>query len=502
MITKLPYVLPDYTRLIWHSAAAKAVWGDRLSAINAAWSNTEREAVVVGVRASSLTFVDPLHLPEVAAWAAVRGLVVLPLGTYGQAGQYSATSTAVQAGRPWHYRIALTKADLIAQWADLWSNKGKPADNQLIGQLLGYPECCRAFFETVWVQRQGVDTTWQMAEGTPSADPHEERTLHVPASTPREANIMLRWLGVRAVPHLPCSFECAATVAQGQQYLEIMRRINPQAADWLLEMLDWPVEWSALHGGAEIRTPVLTISARTDATGEKYLVRKAGNTYPAEGARGLRFPFRIQTGQVTDKPSFKRSVQPVWELNGFSSEEGMKRAHDVLLSLLPTTKQPTQVRAPDEMETPHIGRLLDLGCGTGRLLERARDAGWIVSGLEIDSTRAGAATIPIRRGDLLDVASWNEGPRHDVIVFMPGRLLENVEPAKAEQVRQSLLAWSADEGTPRLVLMYAYGDWLTKHGSLASLVEKAGLGGGVVRATRAEEGVEAALIAYGGSLHG
>jgi hypothetical protein len=58
-----------------------------------------------------------------------------------------------------------------------------------------------------------------------------------------------------------------------------------------MELLDWPVEWSALHGIAEIRTPVVKIATRTDPTPERYVVRWMGKSFPADGARGLMFPY-------------------------------------------------------------------------------------------------------------------------------------------------------------------------------------------------------------------
>jgi hypothetical protein len=57
------------------------------------------------------------------------------------------------------------------------------------------------------------------------------------------------------------------------------------------------VEWSCLHGIAEIKTPLLKVSANTDATASKYVVRRAGDRYPEEGAKGLSFAFRLPHGR-------------------------------------------------------------------------------------------------------------------------------------------------------------------------------------------------------------
>lgn len=465
---RLPFLLADFTRIIWHSAEAKEVWAPRISRINVVWPEVERQAVVEGFRDSCLTFVDPQHLAEVSLWAAVRGLVVLPLAINGVASQYSSTSSPVVSGGPFQYRIVLTRPELAARWAQVW----KEMDNSAVGELLGYPICCQDFFERVWVEEKGVDTTWEMAVNTTSAV-EIERGLKIPAVvSPCQCNIMLRWLGVRLVPHLPCSFECLETVEAADEFASLIDKIDPQVLDWIYEMLEWPIEWSALHGIAEVRTPVLTVSTRTNATGKKLVVQRDGTRYPDEGAQGLRFPFRIVSGKVTDKPSFKRSTQPVHELNGFSTEASMNAAHMTLFEVIPQ----------------QAGSFLDLGCGTGRLLERVKGLGWTVMGVEQDSTRAGAGKVPIRRGDLLDTSLWQE--TYDVVAFMPGRLLENTSREKADEVRQAL------KTRGRAVLVYAYGDWLSKFGGLGPLLAEAGLADGDVVASASNDGVAAALLVF------
>ena len=57
-------------------------------------------------------------------------------------------------------------------------------------------------------------------------------------------------------------------------------------------ILDWPMEWSALHGIAEVRTPVFKLAMDTDASAATYVVRHHGRSYPEHGATGLVFPYR------------------------------------------------------------------------------------------------------------------------------------------------------------------------------------------------------------------
>ena len=57
---------------------------------------------------------------------------------------------------------------------------------------------------------------------------------------------------------------------------------------------------------------------------------------------------------------------------------------------------------------------------------------------------------------------------YSLVLLMPGRLLE-VDDTSAARLRSWL------QGHFEHLLVYAYGEWLTRHGGLAGLAEKAGL---------------------------
>ncbi|HKV37784.1 MAG TPA: hypothetical protein VJX67_01120, partial [Blastocatellia bacterium] len=82
------------------------------------------------------------------------------------------------------------------------------------------------------------------------------------------------------------------SVALADQFLTVGRDLGYRAEiDWTLEVLNWPLEWSALHGIAEVKSPIVKISTRTDATLVKYTVQRRSSNYPTEGARGTTFPY-------------------------------------------------------------------------------------------------------------------------------------------------------------------------------------------------------------------
>lgn len=362
--------MKDFTRVAWASATAKATYGPKITPAAAAWTQAEVESVRAGLRGAALVF-EPAH-----------------------------ENSGLPARRVAEGRWALgPDADaLAAAWAD--------KDDDAVGRLLGFPACCRRFFAETW--RQGaLDTTAQMAAngGTDG---------------PPECNILGRWLGLRWVTHLPCSFGCEASVTVGRGFRSIVAAEHAEVID---EVLSWAVEWSALHGVAEVRFPVLRVVTRTTYTPDEVVVRRAGRV-PAGAPRGLRFPNLSAGAPLSLVPP------PSYRDNGFATAEAQERAHSLVLGAL--------------AGRPPRGLTVDLGAGDGTLAEKiGARFGVPVAGIE--AVRRKAATRPtiVRVGDAVAFASMFEGI--DTLVISKQRFLENpgLEAACAAGARQCL-AYSYD----------------------------------------------------------
>jgi hypothetical protein len=285
---RLDFTLPDFTRLIWVNERALNVWEPRINQIARVWWEIEWLSVALGIRSCCLIPVRPEELvSQTEKWiehnfeAVPLQLQQFPLFSYAN------TSGLAKLGKPvdsWMIVGTFKKVSDLQQAFEA-------NDTQQIGRLLGIPSCCIKFFQKTRIAQNLLDTTWSMAaNSTTSSD--EDRSLTVIG--PPEANILWQSLNIRAVPHLPCSFECKESVELGKKLIKIGREAGYEAEmDWLLDILSWPVEWSALHGIAEIKTPILKISTRTDATPIKYVIRREGEAVPLEGAKGLNFPYHI-----------------------------------------------------------------------------------------------------------------------------------------------------------------------------------------------------------------
>jgi len=466
--------LPDFTRLSWVSDQAREVWEPRLRRVTKAWLDIEWLSILSGVRACGVTMVTPEEFIDKAGRWALRGLNAIPVEIQGNAANYGSTGRRPVLGEPFVFRVVVGIPRDVAEFKAAWD----AGDDQAIGDKLGYPPCCYEFFQRVWVKEGYLDTTWPMAVATGGGDVPDDRAIRV--TGPAEANILWRWMGARPVPHLPCSLVCAPTVELGRQLIQVGREAGyGEEMGWLLEILSWPVEWSALHGIAEIKTPILKVSTRTDATKVKYIVRRPGTAYPAEGAQGLGFPYQMPhaTPLVTLSAGFGRGLRnpipavvarPGWYAtdNGFSSRAAMDRAHQPIAELAAAVL------------SGNAGNVLDLGCGNGALLRRIVDTnpGVVPFGIDIDGSRIAHAREVLPEfganfviGDLLDSdALWLDGRRYALVIVMPGRLV-GAGPQRAAALRRKL------ETKCDHLLVYAYGDWLTRHQDLRGLARKVGL---------------------------
>ena len=269
---RLDFILPPFTRVSWVSDAARDVWGPRLERVRAVGREMAWRSVADGVRPCAILMApaEQVQHPALAPWHSV-GLAAALLGTKPAKG-----AARVAVGR---------QADL-----DVLMRALESGDDRLIGQLLGQPECCRELHRRVWVDDGLDDATWPMAvaSGGIRAATGSCKSPGAPQSNP-----LWRWLGVRSVFHLPCRFDCRKTVAVAERVAAAARVAGfGEEFGWLEEVLAWPVEWSALHGIAEIRTPILKISTNTDATAGTYTVRRTGDRYPSEGRGEFASPTR------------------------------------------------------------------------------------------------------------------------------------------------------------------------------------------------------------------
>ncbi|MBL7732994.1 MAG: hypothetical protein JNM88_17620 [Chitinophagaceae bacterium] len=102
-----------------------------------------------------------------------------------------------------------------------------------------------------------------------------------------------RTFGIAAIPHCPVSMHCGKSLALAAQLRSLAEDIlSPFDYTTLYEVLSWPAEWSALHGIAELKTPLFKMAGNTTATASKYTIQYLSERYPVHGVRGRMFPYK------------------------------------------------------------------------------------------------------------------------------------------------------------------------------------------------------------------
>lgn len=138
------------------------------------------------------------------------------------------------------------------------ANIGQRSDHEVLGQLLGYPSCCRKFFSKLW-DNGYIDTIWHQALNTGyKAKTGKNGNHSISLKGYPECVALQRYWGVRVSFHLPCSFTCEETKKLAAVYFDQINSIDKNAASALMEILSLPAYWDAHRGVAVVTTPHYT----------------------------------------------------------------------------------------------------------------------------------------------------------------------------------------------------------------------------------------------------
>jgi hypothetical protein len=210
-------------------------------------------------------------LPEIEAKCLAAGISALP-------------AVKLQGGTG--FQIAIGKQSACSRFASAASAR----DMRAQGRLLGYPRCCVAAYCAAAESDAPFDPVWLAALRTAPAL-EDGRVAVIPGEP--AIDMLCHALDLWRTFHIPCRFDCPPSLRLAARIRAMGESLGyAEEMCWLDEIFSWPVEWSALHGIAEIRTPVVRVATGTVATASRYAIRFMGNGFPAEGSKGLNFPYR------------------------------------------------------------------------------------------------------------------------------------------------------------------------------------------------------------------
>lgn len=262
--------MPPFARTAWYNDEIKSKYSLKLQKAAAAYHWMELETVSVGMRACTTRHIRPDSFECETTRLADKGLLFLPLRKVGSYQGFAHSHPPVVKGRPWSWYGVVARSLVDARTFAKASDRN---DHRVIGRLLGYPNCCQDFFSDVW-GKGFIDPVWQEAWNT------EDAALY-PSETKLQISSMQLWtgyryIGLRAVPHLPCSFSCSESLSMVDSWLDLAKKENISGVYDLLALLNTPCRWSCFKGVAIITSPLFKVSTNSMPCWPEYIVVKGG----------------------------------------------------------------------------------------------------------------------------------------------------------------------------------------------------------------------------------
>jgi len=118
-------------------------------------------------------------------------------------------------------------------------------DHSLVGMMLGYPKCCINFFKSTWSHI--IDPVWQWAYNSPHKVLGKNR---IEVTGYPECNILLRYFGLKTVPHIICSSTCKVSKKLSEKFSKYC-----PSYDRLIDILSQNMTWDNYRGEAMVFFP-------------------------------------------------------------------------------------------------------------------------------------------------------------------------------------------------------------------------------------------------------
>lgn len=298
---RLPFRLPPFSRITWVDTAAQNHWGTTFKAISSELAKVTSPEQFCCSTHCCLTTIVPFEYFKLQQ-SLISGFNIQVIGETWPSHLEPLRRPNSDAATK--IIVVIGPGEIVLEFARAWG----AYDWKKVLILLGWPNCCAEQYINWQISGPWLDLCWHTASHS-EVETFSENTLVFKKPWPRHS--LLRSLGLVLYDHIPCSSECLHTEALGSTRLDLLRQIGlDDVADSLVEILRWPIEWTSLHGIAEIKTPLCKISTATDSLARKYTVRIHSSCYPVGSPSGVVFPF-MPPGhlRVSNSRSFQRGIE-------------------------------------------------------------------------------------------------------------------------------------------------------------------------------------------------
>lgn len=243
-----------FVEMSWKGRKIQRRWEPVLRSINKANFYAEYEMIKRCHRKANTYHLSAWKFDEDINWATENGFVVLCIhrtqSHEGYDHKFYMQST-IEPNTTIYGVAALNYEDAkIFKDAHLLPNG---TDHKLVGQLLGYPDCCIDWFLSKWLKISS-EPMFLLAQNTEDSTLINENTVQI--SGHPYLNILLRAFGFRICSFYPHSMKCESAKDFCQHWFNIMKEYEPEATQQLLELLNEKMTWTMHHGIIEVHTSV------------------------------------------------------------------------------------------------------------------------------------------------------------------------------------------------------------------------------------------------------
>lgn len=263
--------LEPFTRVLWKGKENKKIWQPRIEKVRKLYHNTEWQTFLKGYRKIYVTHLRPERLIQFTEDLNKYDLYFTPVTVSRSYQGFSHKHLTPRKGDEYYYYGGTAKDRATSiEFRDI--SRGKRTNHKRIGELLGYPECCINFFSVTW-NNPSIDPLYEASLSTKDVD-IEDGKLIIKAHP--YTNQFLRYFGIRLTPHLVHSFSCKNTIEMGKKWVKVMRKLDDEATDWVIELLSMPFTWDCWKGVVIIDTPLFRGVTNSDSPKHKKIVNNLG----------------------------------------------------------------------------------------------------------------------------------------------------------------------------------------------------------------------------------
>jgi len=243
--------LKPFAKLVWNSTSITNKWSNVMAKAQDISFQAEYEMVRQGLREANVYHMYPHAFDRQIEQIMEDGLVFLPILRSRTYNGFSHKHYPTENLDSNSFVFGVVAESLDA--AKKFREASKRGDHITQGNMLGYPECCCKFFEKAWIEQKALDPCYETALNTPE---HTIENDVVSVEGNPCLNQMLRYFGLRIAPFFPCSFDCPEAIQVAKAWHLVMKCLDEDTTDKIVELLSQPLSWSLYKGIIEIKTPL------------------------------------------------------------------------------------------------------------------------------------------------------------------------------------------------------------------------------------------------------